>query len=368
MANDRGTVRRRQSDIAVAAGVSQATVSMVLNHRTGKGAAISPDTRERVLRAAADLGYAANPAARSLAGGSNQLLGVFTFESVFPAESANFYHPFLVGVEREAEALGYDLVLFTSAAGSDGHRRIYRDNVNRLRMADGCVLLGYEQDRSELDRLAGEDFPFVFVGRREVPGREIAYVGADYTGATAEVVGRLAALGHRRIAYLGAGLDTEHGTDREAGYRRAVERHDLDRDPRLRVVTSAASMSWDDVRSLLESGTTAFVTEDDPILRRLLDHTGSAGLASPADFSVVTLVDPAAESPDRRVVSGLRVPRLEMGATAVRLLVDLLAGTRDRDRGRARVPAPPRPVVLGCDLVAGETTGPPPRRPRGGTP
>jgi DNA-binding LacI/PurR family transcriptional regulator len=355
VADNRGAPRRRQSDIARAAGVSQATVSMVLNGRTGRGAAISTDTRERVLAAAAELGYAGNPAARSLAGGRNQLLGVFTFESVFPAESADFYHPFLVGVEREAEAEGYDLILFTSATGADGRRRIYRDSFNRLRMADGCVLLGYERDRSELDRLAGEDFPFVVIGRRDVPGRDVAYVAADYTGPTAEAVGRLAALGHRAIGYLGSGLDAEHVLDREAGYRQAVVTHNLDRDPRLHV-SPARALRLDDLRALLGLGVTAFLTEDDAILRRLLELTRAVGLHAPDDFSLVTLVDPSPLRPDAAGVSALRVPRLEMGAAAVRMLGGMLSDS-PQDGADARQP---RRLVLPCDLAAGTTTGPPP--------
>ncbi len=372
MPTSRNPTRQRQSDIALAAGVSQATVSMVLNGRTGKGAAISTDTRDRVLRAAADLGYVANPAARSLAGGRNRLLGVFTFESVFPAESADFYHPFLVGVEREAEAQGYDLVLFTSSAGSDGRRRIYRDNANRLRMADGCVLLGYEEDRAELDRLAAEDFPFVFVGRREVPGQEIAYVAADYAGATYEAVAALAALGHRRVAYLGRGhVDHEPTIDREAGFIRARADHGLDPDPKLRLALPAGGLSRETFDDLLASGVTAFTAEDDAILRELLDAAGAAGRRPPDDFSVVTLVDPAGAGPagagtdgagtdgagtDGAEVSGLRVPRLEMGATAVRLLDEMLRDPAD---------VPPRQIVLGCRVVAGATTGPVPQPSKG---
>jgi DNA-binding LacI/PurR family transcriptional regulator len=361
----RAPTRHRQSDIALAAGVSQATVSMVLNGRTGKGATISADTRDRVLRAAADLGYVANPAARSLAGGRNNLLGVFTFESVFPAESADFYHPFLVGVEREAEAQGYDLVLFTSSAGTDGRRRIYRDNANRLRMSDGCVLLGYEEDRAELDRLAAEDFPFVFIGRREVPGQEITYVAADYAGATCEAVSGLAELGHRRVAYLGRGHpDHEPTVDREAGFERARVRHGLDPDPRLRVAMPSGELPAAALEELLASGVTAFATEDDAILRGLLDFAVATGRQPPDDFSVVALVDPTPQplpvlrqqGSGQLEVSGLRVPRLEMGAAAVRLLDELLRGPVD---------APARQVVLSCRVVAGTTTGPVPQPSKG---
>ena len=81
--------RPRQADIARLAGVSQATVSYVLNGRTDRPV-IPQQTQERVLAAARELGYVANPSARSLAGGSNRLIGVYTFESVFPIDHHDF--------------------------------------------------------------------------------------------------------------------------------------------------------------------------------------------------------------------------------------------------------------------------------------
>lgn len=98
--------RPRQADIAALAGVSQATVSLVINNRSGKYRQITEETRQRVWAAVAELGYVANPAARMLAGGRNGLLGVYTFESVFPLDPRDFYYPFLLGVEEEAERHG----------------------------------------------------------------------------------------------------------------------------------------------------------------------------------------------------------------------------------------------------------------------
>src|SRR5918998_451987 len=80
------TARRRratQLDIARHVGVSQATVSLVISGGPAS-ANVAEQTRRAVLEAAAELGYAVNPVARSLKGGRNRLLGVFTFEPVFP--------------------------------------------------------------------------------------------------------------------------------------------------------------------------------------------------------------------------------------------------------------------------------------------
>ncbi|GDY50016.1 hypothetical protein SVIO_006390 [Streptomyces violaceusniger] len=99
------TSRPRQAEVAGLAGVSQATVSLVLSARgDGKAAAISEETRQRVLDAARSLGYVPDPAARRLAAASNNLLGVFSFTATFPTDVQHSYYPFLVGVEREAAA------------------------------------------------------------------------------------------------------------------------------------------------------------------------------------------------------------------------------------------------------------------------
>ncbi|MFC3996778.1 LacI family DNA-binding transcriptional regulator, partial [Nocardiopsis sediminis] len=111
--------RPRQSDIARAAGVSQATVSLVLRN-AASGVALSPETRRRVLRAAEDLGYVPDPVATRLASARNGMLGLYTFSTTFPTDVAHSYYPVLVGVEEEAAAQGQDLILFTGASRAAG--------------------------------------------------------------------------------------------------------------------------------------------------------------------------------------------------------------------------------------------------------
>src|SRR5690349_20998895 len=140
-------------------GVSQTTVSIVLNERDDAAVRIAPETRERVLQAIRRTGYVADPIARRLAAQRNRFLGVFTYEPVFPAGLGDFYHPFLVGIEECAESIGCDLLLFTSAPVIDGRRRIFSQD-NRLRLADGCILLGRWLDPQELSRLIAEGQAF----------------------------------------------------------------------------------------------------------------------------------------------------------------------------------------------------------------
>ncbi len=85
---------------------------------------------------------------------------------------------------RRPSRTSRDLLLFTSAARDGSRHHIYRQNENRLRLVDACILIGNGEPQMELSRLASEGYPFVFIGRREIPGVDLPYVTADYAGAT----------------------------------------------------------------------------------------------------------------------------------------------------------------------------------------
>jgi DNA-binding LacI/PurR family transcriptional regulator len=337
--------RPRMIDVARLAGVSPATVSLVVNNRLSGNVRIPPETQQRVLAAVRELGYVADPVAQSLAGTRNRLLGVFTFESIFPVQFRDFYYPFLVGVESAAEALNFDLVLFTSTTAGDGRRRIYRGGANRLRLADGAVLLGTENDKSEVQRLVDEQYPFVFIGRRELPDGQVSYAAADYTAATCELVEHLFALGHRRVAYLGAREANESMTDRRRGYHAAFARNGLPLDPEWLWLQAdhdlpAALGHW------LRQGVTAVVAESGPFAATLVQTCYDMGVILPTDLSLAFLGDLSAELPWELEATTFAIPRQEMGAMAVRLLAELLA-----QEDAAAV----RQVTLPCRLSPGNS-------------
>src|SRR3569833_1142045 len=162
-----GSGRVTQAQVARLAGVSQAVVSMVLNG--SDSLRITPETRDRVQQVLRETGYTVDIMGRRLRGGANQLLGVFTYESVFPSGVADFYRPFLLGIEEEAEAQGFDLLLFTSGGRRDGRRRIYEADTNRLRGAGGSVRRGRRGGPRGRARRGGGRGPGGGGGRREAP-------------------------------------------------------------------------------------------------------------------------------------------------------------------------------------------------------
>jgi DNA-binding LacI/PurR family transcriptional regulator len=332
----------RQSDVARLAGVSQSAVSRVVSGDLDR---IPVETQERIRAAVRELGYVPNAAARNLRNKRNRLLGVHTFEAVFPHAREDFYFEFLLGIEERAEEIGYDMVLFTSTGTSDGRRRIYRDGTNRLNLADGTVLLGAATDREELARLWHDGYLFVHIGRREVPGAEVPCIIPDYHSAAGRLVESLAERGHRNLAYLRADIEQEAYADRRAGYRDAVGRLGLrDRSPGFGGEPGLTD-AW--VDELAAGPETAVVAENIGLAEDLRRRMAVRGLSIPADLSVAVL-EGSGDEPGHRW-DCLVIPRKEIGRIAIDALV-------------ARVENPdeePVSQLVACDLVAGESVADP---------
>jgi DNA-binding LacI/PurR family transcriptional regulator len=336
----------RQADVARLAGVSQATVSAVLNG-TAADRRIAPATVARVQAAIAKLGYMPNMTARNLRGGRSGLLGVHTFESVFPVDRHDYYHPFLVGIESEAEAQGFDLVLFTSTKGADGSRRVYRENTNRLRVAEGSVLLGVHPDIEEMRRLIKERYPFVFIGRRSVPGHRFPYVAPNHTEAVATVVHDLHRMGHRHIAYLQQVDRAEPQEETRRAWQLACRR--LAITARRPVTATDGRVSAAQLRSWLADDVTAVLVETAVLAEALAASAVTAEIAIPGDLSVVVLQQAdSVQAPAGRQWTQVVVPRDELGIRAVRLLMRRLANES------------PPPELIDCTTIAGSTASPPP--------
>src|SRR5690606_25755265 len=304
--------RRTQRDIARLAGVSQATVSLVLNSAPPALGRIPAETRERVSKVIRDTGYVADPVARRMVKGLNRILGVFTYEPAFPSGQADFFTPFLFGIEEAAQALGYDLLLLT---GAGQNRKLFGEN-SRLRLADGCVLLGRKFDNTELARLVAGDFPFVAVGRRDDAGGPVPYVGGDYAPATSALVERAKSLGHRRIAYVGLNEGAESTVDRWYGFSRAVGEAEL-----VATILAVGRPAGEVLDVLIAADATCvFFTELADAIS-VEQEARQRGLSVPADLSIVVLGNHIrAEEPGRRFTS-FAIPREAMARAATEMLV-----------------------------------------------
>ena len=144
------------AEVALAAGVSNATVSRALS---GRGS-VSPQTRERVLQAAADLGYVVSQAASTLASGRNRNVGL-----VLPFLDKWFFTQVLAGAQERLMRAGYDVTLY-NLAGRGFERREVFENFLLRRRVDAVIAVSLELTDDEIERLHELDKPLVGVGCR----------------------------------------------------------------------------------------------------------------------------------------------------------------------------------------------------------
>ena len=336
--------RPTQEDVARLAGVSRATVSMVINGLSGGRVPISEETRRRVLEAMEQLGYTPNPAAQILAGGRNHLIGVFTYEPFFPYEQDNFYYPFLLGIERQASREGYNLLLITRTHGNK-EPSIYKDGVNQLGLPDGSILLGATPNRRELLSLVKEGIPFVYIGRREIQGFEIDWVAPDYIGAGYEAVVHLVALGHRRIGFHGIGGGFEPYEDKVMGCRRAAGECGVELVELSDVIPRRPRTQW--IPTLQELGVTAVICDDTDWYGEYLKVAFESGVDVPQGLSLICLTELEPFRSFAVAPTSVRLNRTNVGEEAVKLLIWRLDNPE----------APRRHVRVPTKFVVGASTG-----------
>jgi DNA-binding LacI/PurR family transcriptional regulator len=268
----RGTATPTMADVAAAAGVSKALVSIVFRGAAGASEA----TRERVFRAAEQLGYRTNRTASLLKLHRTRHLGVtMHVRSAFHAELVE-------GIQEAADHAGYQIVLSTITGNHDERRAV--DTLLEFR-CESLILLGSELSKPMLDDLA-RSVPVVLVGRRAAIDAVDVVRTADDKGLGL-VVDHLVGLGHHDIAHIDGGRHTI-SADRRRGYRRAMRRNHEARHMRIFAGGTGEVDGWRAAEELLSGDQlpTAVTTFNDHCAVGLLDRLSRAGIAVPDAMSV----------------------------------------------------------------------------------
>jgi len=334
-----GRVKRPTlEDVAALAGVSRALVSIVIRDAPGASA----QTRQRVLQAAAELGYRPDTRARLLARNRSRLLGVtFNVRHAFHAD-------LLEGIYGTAELAGYEVVVSALTPSRDERNAV--ETLLDYR-CEALILLGPEVTDQRL-REFGRRVPAVVVGRRVREGLVDVIRTADGEGMR-QAVEHLAALGHEEIVHVDGGRNRK-SADRRQGYRVAMRRRGLG--GRIRILpggeTEEAGVAA--ARRLLEGESlpTAVLAYNDDCAFGLLDVFGKADIAVPADISVVGFDDSRMSRLSPINLTTVGQDAREMARLAVQRAVARLAGHEVADRE----------VVLTPHLIVRGTTQPRRRR------
>jgi LacI family transcriptional regulator len=334
------------SDVAAEAGVSVATVSRVLNDT---GYPVRPETRRRVLEAVEKLDFRPNDLARGLLLKRTQTIGL-----VIP-DIANPYYPVISrGVEDVASQHGYAVIFCNTDRDAAKSERYI--NVLLQKQVDGIIIAGGGTDFSRAsERFAEHGTRVVFVGKPSLPWPSVRVPNEDGTVAAIE---HLAELGHRRVGFIAGPAKLPTARDRLAGYRRAVSDHGMAADRSLERDGDFSEQSgYRATEALLreEPRPTAIFAANDRMAIGALAAAADRGLRVPEDLSVVGFDDIPLASYVRPALTTVALPAYEMGAAAMRLLLDLV---KDKDNGATGAM---ETVRLPVRLIVRHSTAPPPR-------
>jgi LacI family transcriptional regulator len=321
--------RATSQDVAQRAGVSRTTVSFVLNEVEAN---ISPETRQRVLQAAEELGFVPDASARALARKRTHTFGLVLIREASHLASDAFLPSVIQGVVDVIRPEGFRLLLEPVASADEPD--IYL-NLVRARCADAILLSGPRSDDQQLVELIESGFPVILLG--QLPGSEAYSVDVDNRRSARVAVEHLIELGHRRIGCVtNAPLAYTAAADRLAGYQDALAAHGLPLDEALvRYGDFGPESGRTAARSLLtelsEPPTALFVASD-VVAMGALGALRELGLSIPDDVALVGFDDVPAARYLAPPLTTVRLPAIELGRRAGEMLLCSTNGNRPTQR------------------------------------
>jgi LacI family transcriptional regulator len=321
-------------DVARHVGVSARTVSRVVNDEGG----CTPETRDRILDAIAELGYRPNLMARGLTRRRSDTIGLVAAELLDP-----FFPEIADGVQAAAAGIGRTIFLVSTDSDRDRQHRAITSLLGHG--VDGVIVFPAHESRADLVRFAADGLPIVVLND-EIEAPHIAVVTAEIQHGAALAVDHLIERGRTRVAMLvdHRARDPDRPSRREAGYRASLEKSGLPVDPDLIVeVDNSITGGRAGAEQLLarRHRPDAIFAYNDLIAIGALQHLVGHGVAVPGDIAVVGFDDIAMCEVVTPNLTSVRIDRDLLGRTAVEALRSLAAA----DGGSVE------PRRLGVELV-----------------
>ncbi len=347
MARRRATIQ----DVATLANVSKSAVSLAFNNPRK----LSEATLQNILRAAEQLGYSQDPAARMLRTQRTDSLGLLLPQQLDKILENPYYTQFLQGIGQTCQREGLTLLLVPPLRGS-------MLKAIPFAAVDGFIVSGLEYDRGEVTALRQRGIPFVLVDSEWHDG--VPSVDIDEADGIRDLVHYLLRRGHRRIAFIAIETDTPGGYP---NWRGPVQRRMQGAIQGL--ATEGLTPESDEI-TIIETpctragGVTAFhslraqerpptamVAFSDIIAFGILDAAREAGVHVPQDLSVSGFDDLAEASWTTPSLTTIRQPIATKGRLAAEYLVEAISADTDPGTHQQR---------LATTLLLRDSTGPAP--------
>lgn len=272
-------------DVAALAGVSPSTVSRTCKNNPS----ISEETKERVRKAMAELGYAPNFQASNLASQNSRTIGIILPASAKEVYENSFYLEAIQGISHYCNGRQYMTTIVTGQDEAEILDAVR--SMSRSGKVDGFIILYSKKDDPVIDYLFNEGLLYILIGKATQYTNQTIYIDNDNLLAGREAAEYLYQLGHRRIAYLGSDSSLMFSADRKAGYQLALASHQLPVRPEYCVeVKNVSENNEEAIRGLLmqKDRPTAILVSDDILAVSLERVCLENHLAIPEDLSIIS--------------------------------------------------------------------------------
>lgn len=272
-------------DVAALAGVSPSTVSRTCKNNPS----ISEETKERVRKAMAELGYEPNFQASNLASQNSRTIGIILPASAKEVYENSFYLEAIQGISHYCNGRQYMTTIVTGQDEAEILDAVR--SMSRSGKVDGFIILYSKKDDPVIDYLFNEGLLYILIGKATQYTNQTIYIYNDNLLAGREAAEYLYQLGHRRIAYLGSDSSLMFSADRKAGYQLALASHQLPVRPEYCVeVKNVSENNEEAIRGLLmqKDRPTAILVSDDILAVSLERVCLENHLAIPEDLSIIS--------------------------------------------------------------------------------
>jgi DNA-binding LacI/PurR family transcriptional regulator len=308
-------------DVAKLAGVSQTTVSRVLNGSK----LVKPATIEKVERAMKELQFRPNLVARSLVKNKTNTIALISEQLHNP-----FYVDTTTRIVNIAAGQGYNVLVSFHHSGDEAG--LYQSVLNHR--VEGAVISSILIDDPIYAELQDLGLPFVTFNRRHREGGNFIELNNEQAAGIA--VDHLVALGHRKIAYIGGPLTASTFWGRQMGYREAMRRHSL---PVLEPWIQLTDTREEAIRKACEALSqlpgperpTSVLAATDAIALKCMDHFLQLGIRIPEQISLCGIdnIEISAHRAIELTTVGAQSP-ISMGELAIKRLIDMIESEQAR--------------------------------------
>ena len=307
--------------LAEALGLSQGTVSMSLSP-DAESSGVALKTRQRVLKAAAEMNYRPNYHARSLSSGRSYTIGV-----IVPAISEGYYSTLIAGIEEYLQAADYFFFVTSHRWKEDLIERL--PDMLARRGAEGLIIINTIIDH-------GLSLPTVRIGGSK-PQQNSTNVSLDEERGTRLALEHLVKQGHRRIAFFRGERESTATAERWAGIKKAAKDLGIKVDPQLTVQLTlrdsqpsaqAGGVGYQAAKELLgrKVDFTALLAYNDSTAIGAIRCFEDAKLRVPQDVSVVGYDDIPAAEYERPALTTVHQPLQKIGSMAAKVLLNAIGG------------------------------------------